>query len=262
MKLGFIGGGAITESVINGIVGKFIDSKNIFVSDHKQIRCDDLNKKYKINATVGVDSFINDVDALIIAVKPKDVNSALNEIADKIKSDAIIMSLVAGLKIAKLTDTFKSQTIARVMPNIAISISEGMTAYSLGRVNNNNDIKFIRELWSSIGRCLEVDEKMINAVTGLSGSGSAYVFLMIDALAGGGVVAGLPRSKAIELAAQTVLGAAKMVLLSGEHPDVLRDRVTSPAGTTIEGLRVLEKNGVRSAFIEAVLAASEKAKSL
>ncbi len=262
LKIGFIGGGALTEAVVKGIAEKFIESKNIFVSDHKQKRCDEFSQRYKINAAVGVDSFIDEVDSLIIAVKPKDAITAINEVKEKVKSNAIIISVVAGLKIKNIEENFKTQTVVRVMPNVAISVGEGMSAYSIGRVNNSDDLKFVSNLWSALGRSVEVDEKMMDAVTGLSGSGSAYAFLMIDALSDGAVAAGLPRAKAIELAAQTLLGAAKMILISGEHPDVLRDKVTSPAGTTIEGLRILEKCGVRSALIEAVLAATDKSKSL
>ena len=262
MKIGFIGGGALAEAVIKGIVDNFIDSRDIFVSDHKQARCDELIQTYKINATVGIDSFVDFVDVLIIAVKPKDATNAMIEVSSKVKSNAIIISVVAGLKLSTIEEHFKTQTVARVMPNVAIAVGEGMIAFSMGRMNNSFDEDVIFELWAELGRCVKVDEKMMDAVTGLSGSGSAYAFLMIDALSDGGVAAGLPRAKAIELAAQTLLGAAKMVLDTGDHPDVLRDKVTSPAGTTIEGVRVLEKCGVRSALIEAVMAATNKSKSL
>ena len=261
-KIGFIGGGALAEAVISGIANKLTEAENIFVSDHKQIRCDELTQKYRINAYVGVDSFINDVDILIIAVKPKDAVAAMAEIKNKIKADTIIVSVVAGLSISDIESYFSDKPVFRVMPNVAISVGEGMTGLSVGSKASASDINKIKSLWSTIGRCVEVDEKLMDAITGLSGSGSAYAFLMIDALADGGVSVGLPRAKAIELAAQTLLGAAKMVLQSGEHPDVLRDKVTSPAGTTIEGVRTLEKCGVRSALIEAVIAATNKSKSL
>ena len=150
--------------------------------------------------------------------------------------------------------------IVRLMPNVAVSVGESMTAYALNaKAFDSGDA--IKNFWSTLGRAVEVDETLMDAVTGLSGSGPAYAFLAIDALADGGVAVGLPRAMAIELAAQTLLGAAKMVL-AGEHPDVLRDKVTSPAGTTIEGVRVLERGGVRSSFIEAVIAATDKSKSL
>ena len=148
------------------------------------------------------------------------------------------------------------------MPNVSIRVGEGMTAYTVNKKATVSDRKLVEQFWTSIGRAIEIDERLMDAVTGLSGSGPAYAFLMIDALADGGVAAGLSRAAAIELSAQTLLGAAKMVLETGEHPAALRDRVTSPAGTTIEGIRVLEKAGVRSALIEAVLAATEKSRAL
>ncbi len=262
MKIGFIGGGALAESVIKGIANKFAEVKDIYVSDHKQIRCDELIQRYEINAAVGVDSFIADVDILVIAVKPKDARDAMNEVGGKVSANTIIMSVVAGLPISRIEEHFQTQAVVRIMPNVAISVGEGMSAFSIGTKVKTSDVETIQKFWSMLGRYIEVNEKLMDAVTGLSGSGSAYAFLMIDALADGGVAVGLPRSKSIELAAQTLLGAAKMVLETGEHPDVLRDKVTSPAGTTIEGIRILEKGGVRSSLIEAVIAATEKSKLL
>ena len=261
MKIGFIGGGALTEAVVKGIVDKFTAAEDIYISDHKQTRCEELQQLYRVNATVGVDSFIADIDILIIAVKPKDAESAMKEVSSKVRTDTVIVSVVAGLSIEKIEQYFKTQTVIRVMPNVAISVSEGMSAFAVGTKSKISDVELISKLWQSLGRCIKVDERLMDAVTGLSGSGSAYAFLMIDALSDGGVAAGLPRTKAIELAAQTLFGAAKMVLESGAHPDVLRDKVTSPAGTTIEGIRVLERCGVRSALIEAVIAATEKSKT-
>ena len=262
MKIGFIGGGALAEAVIKGIAGNFIEAQNIFVSEHLQTRCDELVQKYKINAEVGVDSFIGDVDILLFAVKPKDVRAAMSDICDKVNDDTTVVSVVAGFKIANIEEYFKTQTVIRVMPNVAIAVGEGMNVISIGSKSKPSEVETIKKLFGSVGRCVEFDEKLMDAVTGLSGSGPAYAFLMIDALSDGGVAAGLPRAEAIELAAQTLLGAAKMVLETKQHPDVLRDKVTSPAGTTIEGVRVLEKCGVRSALIEAVIAATEKSKRM
>ena len=261
MKIGFIGGGALTEAVVKGIADKFTAAEDIYISDHKQARCNELIQKYKVNAAVGIDSFIELVDILFIAVKPKDSEKAMKEVINKVRADAVIVSVVAGLSIERIEQYFRIHSVIRVMPNVAISVGEGMSAFAVGSKATPSAIDTIVRLWQSLGRCVEVDERLMDAVTGLSGSGSAYAFLMIDALSDGGVAAGLPRAKAIELAAQTLLGAAKMVLESGDHPDVLRDKVTSPAGTTIEGIRVLEKSGVRSALIEAVIAATEKSKS-
>ncbi|MBR1728639.1 MAG: pyrroline-5-carboxylate reductase [Selenomonadaceae bacterium] len=261
MKIGFIGGGALAEMVIRGITKNFIEPSNIYVAERRQERCDELNRLYNVNAQVKAE-FFSEIDILIIAVKPKDARSAMNEISSKVKSDTVIVSVVAGFQISRVEEHFISQPVIRVMPNVAISVSEGMSAFVRGKNAKPADVETFIKIWSNLGRFIEVDEKLMDAVTGLSGSGPAYAFLMIDALSDGGVAAGLSRSQAIELAAQTLLGAAKMVLETNNHPDVLRDKVTSPAGTTIEGVRVLEKCGVRSALIEAVIAATEKSKAL
>lgn len=262
LYIGFVGGGALTESIINAIRGTLLPSGNIFVSDHKRKRCTELTSRYRVNASVGVDPFIDKVKLLVVAVKPKDAPSAFAEIRNKITLNTVIISVIAGLKIELLEKFFPHSPIVRAMPNVPILVGEGMTAYTVNKHAVSSDRKIVEQFWSSIGRAIELEEKFMDAVTGLSGSGPAYAFLMIDALADGGVAAGLSRPAAIELAAQTLLGAAKMVLETGEHPAALRDRVTSPAGTTIEGIRILEKNGVRSALIEAVIAATEKSRLL
>ena len=261
LKVGFIGGGALAESVIKGIRGNIVMSTNIFVSERIGERCNELTKRYRINASNDTD-FLDKVKILIIAVKPKDAEKTLSELKGKIDLSTTIFSVVAGLKIEVLEKYFPNNAIVRVMPNVAISVGEGMNCYAPNKKCLEADKNIAEKFWSSVGRAVELDEKLMDAVTGLSGSGPAYAFLVIDALSDGGVAAGLPRNIAIELAAQTLYGAAKMILESGEHPDALRDKVTSPAGTTIEGVRVLERGGIRSSFIEAVIAASEKSKKL
>lgn len=258
-KVGFIGGGALAESIIRGISGKVFAPNDIYVSEIRSSRCEELVTRYGINAKVEAD-FLDAVDLLIVAVKPKDAEETFASLQGKIPASTLITYTVAGLKLAKVEKFFPANKIVRVMPNVAVSVGESMTAYTLNK-NAAQDGDTVKKFWSTLGRAVEVEEKLMDAVTGLSGSGPAYAFLMIDALSDGGVAAGLPRAQAIELAAQTLLGAAKMVL-QGEHPDVLRDKVTSPAGTTIEGVRVMERGGVRSALIEAVLAATDKSKSL
>lgn len=262
LYIGFVGGGALAESVINGIRGTLLPSNNIFVSENRRKRCTELISRYRVNASVGVEPFVDKVKLLVIAVKPKDAPAALAELRNKITLDTVIVSVIAGLKIEIIEKFFPHSPIVRAMPNVSIRVGEGMTAYTVNKKATVSDRKLVEQFWSSIGRAIEIDERLMDAVTGLSGSGPAYAFLMIDALADGGVAAGLSRAAAIELSAQTLLGAAKMVLETGEHPAALRDRVTSPAGTTIEGIRVLEKSGVRSALIEAVLAATEKSRAL
>jgi len=260
MKVGFIGGGALAESIVRGISGKISAPKDIFISEIRAARCEELSLRYGVNAATEA-NFLDKVDLLIIAVKPKDAMETFAALQNKIPVSTLITYTVAGLKLASVEKFFPENKIVRIMPNVAVSVGESMTAYTLNK-NAVRDGETIKNFWSTLGRAVEVEEKLMDAVTGLSGSGPAYAFLMIDALSDGGVAAGLSRAMAIELAAQTLLGAAQMVLQSGEHPDVLRDKVTSPAGTTIEGVRVMERGGVRSSLIEAVLAATEKSKSL
>ncbi|MBR0061925.1 MAG: pyrroline-5-carboxylate reductase [Selenomonadaceae bacterium] len=258
-KVGFIGGGALAESIVRGISGKTFAASDIFISEIRAARCEELSARYGVNASTSAD-FVGEVDLLIVAVKPKDAEETFAALQNKIPTTTLITYTVAGLKLAKVEKLFSEHQIARIMPNVAVSVGESMTAYTLNK-NAARAGDTIKNFWSTLGRAVEVEEKLMDAVTGLSGSGPAYAFVMIDALSDGGVAAGLSRAMAIELAAQTLLGAAKMVL-AGEHPAVLRDKVTSPAGTTIEGVRVMERGGVRSSLIEAVLAATEKSKSL
>ena len=259
-RVGFIGGGALAESIVRGICGKIFAPNDIFISEIRAARCEELSKRYGVCAGVEA-NFLDKVEMLIVAVKPKDAEETFAKLQNKIPAATLITYTVAGLKLAKVEKFFPSNKIVRIMPNVAVSVGESMTAFTLNK-NAAQDGEAIKNFWSTLGRAIEVEEKLMDAVTGLSGSGPAYAFLMIDALSDGGVAAGLSRAQAIELAAQTLLGAAKMVLQSGEHPDVLRDKVKSPAGTTIEGIRVLERGGIRSSLIEAVLAATEKSKAL
>ena len=263
VKLGFIGGGALAGALVKSLAGKLIGNPaDIYVSDHKQERCDELRKEYRVNATVGADSFAGEVDVLVLAIKPKDARKAMEEVASKVRRDALIVSVVAGMKLVDIEPYFPQNPVIRVMPNVPQSVGEGMAAYALGPRVSKEDAAKAHDIWASVGKVVEVPENLMDAVTGLSGSGPAFAFLMIDALADGGVAAGLPRKTAILLAAQTLLGSAKMVLETGLHPDVLRDQVTSPAGTTIAGVRALEEKGLRSALIEAVIAATERSREL
>ncbi|MBR2775214.1 MAG: pyrroline-5-carboxylate reductase [Selenomonadaceae bacterium] len=259
-KVGFIGGGALAESIVRGICGKVFAPNDIFIAEIRPERCEELITRYGVNASTQAD-FLDAIDLLIVAVKPKDAEKTFAALQGKVPTSTIITYTIAGLKLASVEEAFPANKIVRIMPNVAVSVAESMTAYTLNeRAAQVGDA--IKKFWSTLGRAVEVEERLMDAVTGLSGSGPAYAFLMIDALSDGGVAAGLPRAQALELAAQTLLGAAKMVLQSGEHPDALRDKVTSPAGTTIEGVRVLERGGFRSSLIEAVLAATEKSKTL
>lgn len=261
MKIGFIGGGAMAEAIICGIVAQpSFNSQEIYVSDHKVKRCGYLKNKYKINASVGAQSFINSLDVVILAIKPQVAVKAIEEIKNDVGKNTVIISIIAGLTLDSLEKDFPGNPVVRVMPNTPMAVGEGMSAIALGNKAQKKHGEIAEKIFASAGKAIIVEEKLIDAVSGVSGSGPAFIFVIIDAMSDAGVKAGLKRDAAIELAAQTVLGSAKMVLESGLHPAQLRDQVTSPGGTTIEGVYVMEQRGVRGAMIEAVTAAVEKSK--
>jgi len=198
---------------------------------------------------------------VILCVKPADVEAALEQAGSSLEGKLLI-SIVAGLKIDSLKALLPGTRVIRAMPNTAAMVGRAATAYACDSGVTAEDKTVAESVFSSIGEVYPVEEKMLNAVTGLSGSGPAYVYLVIEALSDGGVACGLPRKLALNLAVQTVIGAAEMVIATAEHPAVLREMVTSPAGTTMAGLRELENRAVRSAFIEAVEAATDRAEEL
>jgi pyrroline-5-carboxylate reductase len=202
-------------------------------------------------------------DLLVLAVKPQSIESLLQEIRASVSDRHLLVSIVTGISIGKLTQLLGSpRRIVRVMPNTPCLVGEAASGIAAGPTATKEDAELVERLFRSVGVAHRVSEPLLDAVTGLSGSGPAYVYQVIESLSDGGVKAGLSREVATALAAQTVLGAAKMVLETGLHPGQLKDMVTSPAGTTISGLAVLEQRAVRSAFIDAVDAASRRAREL
>lgn len=199
---------------------------------------------------------------LILAVKPQHAAEALQRLAPHVDRQTLLVSIVAGLTLSRLRTAAPGARLVRVMPNTPCLVGQGATAFALGDGATDEDEGLVQRLLDAVGLARRVDESLLDAVTGLSGSGPAFVYLAIEALADGGVQAGLPRALAAELAAQTVLGAAQMVRETGEHPGVLKDRVASPAGTTIAGLQSLERAGFRAALIDAVEAAAERSAEL
>ena len=263
IQVGIIGGGAMAEALIAGLVEcGTIPASHISVSDHKAMRCDELTRKYGVHAQVGAESFLPRISVLILAVKPAAAAAAIRETRDLLRVDAAVLSIVAGLPIAALEEGYPNHPVVRAMPNTPLAVGAGMSAYACGTYADDSVSAIAELLLGASGRTVRVHESDLDAVTGLSGSGPAYAFLMIEALIEGGVAAGLKRETASLLAAQTMLGAAQMALVSKHSPADLRAAVTSPAGTTAAGLRVLERAGVRSALIEAVLTAAERSKEL
>ena len=201
-------------------------------------------------------------DVIWIAVKPQHMSAVCDEMRPAVSPGKLFVSIAAGVPLARLCAGLGTQRVVRVMPNTPCLVGQGASAFAPGTQATAEDEALVERLLSAVGTAVRVDEKLLDAVTGLSGSGPAFIYTIIEALSDGGVRAGLPRAIATALAAQTVRGAAEMVLVTGEHPAVLKDHVASPGGTTIAGLQALEHHGVRAALIAAVVAATERSKEL
>lgn len=201
-------------------------------------------------------------DVLVLAVKPQQMSRAMSEITAATSDRHLVVSIAAGIKLATIAASLPKGRLVRVMPNTPCLIGQGASAYALGRDATTQDAALVEQTLSAVGRWAAVDEKLLDAVTGLSGSGPAYAFVIIEALSDGGVRMGLPRDVATLLAAQTLRGAAEMLIASGEHPAVLKDQVASPGGTTIAGLQALEAGGLRAALMAAVETATRRAAEL
>jgi pyrroline-5-carboxylate reductase len=263
MKLGFIGCGKMATALVGGVVeaGVF-PAASIVVYDCYSAAAEALSKKTGVKIAASAADLAAGVDALVLAVKPIDALSALRETGNALQGKLVI-SIVAGLSLSRLEEAGGSETrFVRVMPNTPALIRQGAAAFARGGTATDADAELVQKILSAVGRAVQVKEALIDAVTGLSGSGPAFVYLVIEALADGGVLMGLPRDLALQLAAQTVAGSAAMVLNTGIHPAALKDQVTSPGGTTIAGVEVLETAAVRSAMINAVRAATERSRQL
>ncbi len=201
-------------------------------------------------------------EVLFLAVKPQQVGTVAAELAGSLGPGHLLVSIVAGWSLGRLEAAFGTRRVIRVMPNTPCLVGRGAAGYAVGADATREDAEYLGGLLQAVGVAFLLEEKLLDAVTGLSGSGPAYVFTLIESLSDGGVRMGLPRAIATALAAQTVLGAAEMVLTTGEHPAVLKDRVASPGGTTIAGLQALERHGFRAALMGAVEAATERSLEL
>jgi pyrroline-5-carboxylate reductase len=237
-------------------------AESIVASDPSRARRDVLADELNVQVSADNADAIASVDALMVAVKPQVLEAVCAPIAAGVADGTLIISIAAGVTLEKLESIFGAgRPIVRVMPNILHSVQDGVAALCSNDAVTDELMAFALELFRSIGVAEEVEERLMDAVTGLSGSGPAFVFVFLEALSDGAVAAGLPRALATPFAAQTVLGAAKWVL-AGKRPGELKELVTSPGGTTIEGLRVAEANGLRIATMEAVLAAARKSAEL
>lgn len=262
-RIGFIGGGAMAESLIRGMLNaNLVMPSQIRVNDISKERLDYLSSSFAIATASDMQQIVTAVDVLFLTVKPQVIAGVLDKIAPLVDKTTIVVSVAAGVTIATLQSKLTEVPIIRVMPNTPVAVGEGMAAMALGQFATKENSDSIAAVFASVGRVVTVSEDAMDAVTGLSGSGPAYAFVLIDALSDAGVRVGLSRQTSIMLAAQTLLGAAKMVLETNEHPAVLRDKVTSPGGTTIAGVHVLEQQGVRAALIDAVVAATNRSSEM
>jgi len=262
--IGFIGAGAMAEALIKGALqGGFTEPGHIWASDLSEDRGHWLTEKFGINFTADNKYLIRNVDVVIYAVKPHILEDVLAEVKPHTAEKQLHISIAAGISLAFIEGRLPPGTpVVRVMPNTPCLVGEGASAYAPGSAVGPDDEMLVTWLLNCAGVSVRVHENLMNAVTGLSGSGPAYVFLILEALIDGGVKAGLPRDTAATLAAQTVLGAARLLLETKEHPARLKDMVTTPGGTTIAGLHVLEQGKLRGTLMDAVLAAAGRASEL
>lgn len=263
MKLGIIGCGKMGTAFVAGAIRSGVVAASA-VTGIDPVKAAREHFKGVTGAKAAEEiSALADCDVILLCTKPQDACAALELLVSVSKSPPLVISIAAGVKLSALEQAAKGKArVVRAMPNTPAAVGKGASGFCMGHLATSADADVAKQILSSVGLAIEVPERLMDAVTGLSGSGPAYVYLVIDALADGGVKAGLPRADAIRLAAQTVWGAAAMVLETGEHPAVLKDMVTSPGGTTIAGLAELEKHGLRSALIEAVAAATRRSVEL
>lgn len=261
-KIGIIGCGNMGEAILRGLHRKGT-TKGIVVSELRPDRREYIKKTYGVETLSDNRAVASQVRVVILAVKPQELKGVLREIAPALEPSTLLISIAAGASLGAIASILaKDVRLIRVMPNIAALVLESATALSPGAEVSAADLEQAREIFNAMGRTVIIPESLMDAVTGMSGSGPAYVSLFIEALADGGVRMGLPRKDALEMAIQTVLGTARLLSEHGEHPAHLKDRVASPGGTTIAGIAALEAKGFRGAVMEAVAAATQRSKEL
>ena len=264
MKIGFIGTGNMGSSIIKGILSsKFEKSENINIFDLDKEKVNNLVKEYGVNAVNSEKELAENCNIIILSVKPHIIPIVLKNLSGNVKKDTIILTIAAGISISVIENALgEDKKVVRTMPNTPAQVLSGMTAVTFNKNIENSEKEIIFKLLNSFGKSVEIEEKLMHTYTGISGSLPAYVYMFMEALADGGVLCGMPRNKAYEIVAQTVAGSAKMLLETGKHPGQLKDEVCSPAGTTIEAVRVLENGNFRGNVIEAVVACTEKSKEM
>ena len=261
--MGLIGAGRMATALAAGLCRQLLRPEQIVASDASAVA---LRTFTETTAARTVDSnreVVEESDIVFLAVKPQQIAEVAAEIKGQVGPEQLVISIAAGIGLKQLQhDLGATSRVVRVMPNTACLVGQGAAAFALGETATASDAQRVNALLSTVGIAVHVPEKQMDAVTGLSGSGPAFVYQVIEALSDGGVLVGLPRQTATTLAAQTVMGAARMVLDTGEHPGALKDAVASPGGTTIAGLHALERGGLRAALMDAVESATRRASEL
>ncbi|MCX7424895.1 MAG: pyrroline-5-carboxylate reductase [Planctomycetia bacterium] len=263
-RVGFIGAGQMATALAQGLIERGVTSpEGLIASDPAAEARHRFAELTHGRVTADNRQVAAEAEVLFLSVKPQQLDAVLAELGGHIPAQSLVISIVAGVRLAVLTQGLGGTVrLVRVMPNTPCLVGLGASGYCLGEHATAEDGKLVERLLSAAGIAFEVEERLLDAVTGLSGSGPAFVYMMIEALSDGGVRMGLPRAVATTLAAQTVRGAAQMVLSTGDHPGVLKDRVTSPGGTTIAGIQALESAGFRAAVMAAVEAAARRSAEL
>lgn len=264
LRFAFLGGGNMAEALLKGLLsGLKVDPTHILATDILPERLHYLHTTYGVGTSADNLQAVRDHDVILLAVKPQTMPGVLETITPVVTRDKLVISIAAGVTLQTLQSALgPDRRVIRVMPNTPALVLSGAAGISPGRAATPEDVALVTGLFGAVGRAVVVSDDMMDAVTGLSGSGPAFIFALIEGLADGGVLVGLSRQVATVLAAQTVLGAAKMVLETGKHPGELKDMVTSPAGTTIAGMHALENGGLRGLMMEAVRRATERSMAL
>ncbi|SCI72717.1 Pyrroline-5-carboxylate reductase [uncultured Clostridium sp.] len=263
-KIGFIGSGNMAKAMIGGIVkSKLVDPSNVIASDLNELALENVKNEYGINVTTNSKEVVKFSDIVIVAVKPNVYDIVLEGIKELIDNEKIIVTIAAGKTIESIENVIgDDKKVIRTMPNTPALVNEGMSALCKNKNITDEELNTVKEIFNSFGKAEIVNEYLIDAVIGASGSAPAYVFMFIEAIADAAVLAGMPRNQAYTFAAQAVMGSAKMVLETGKHPGELKDMVCSPGGTTIEAVKTLESEGFRSAVIKAIGDCIEKSKEM
>ncbi|NOT34340.1 MAG: pyrroline-5-carboxylate reductase [Candidatus Eisenbacteria bacterium] len=263
-RLALIGAGKLGEALARGLIdAQAIEASRIVVTAGSAERCEQLVTQLGVTAAKTNRDAVRGADVVLLAVKPQQVGPVLDDLGESIDKDALLISVAASVSTSFIEKRLaRAVPVVRAMPNTAALIKRAITGVSRGAHATPAHLEIARAIFSAVGRVVMVDEKHLDAITGLSASGLAFIYVVIESMAEGGVKMGLPRHLATELAAQTVLGAGAMVIETGAHPAMLKDNVTTPAGTTIDGLLQLEEGGLRVTLIKSVVQATQRAREL